>query len=158
MLKKKPQLMIDTNVWLEYFTRSGQNPQAAKRLMEHAAEDHATLLYTPSTAKDVFYLLPRIMRRAASPADKDISFQPAAWAAITFMRDVATAGPLSAAECSLAAVMRTMFGDFEDNLIFACAETSECDFIVTHDQRFLERFPEVCITPKRAVELIELRC
>lgn len=155
MLKAPLRLMVDTCVWIEYFTGAGADPQASKGLVEQAAAGRADLLFAPSTAKDVFYLLPRILRRAVGTGTEGVSFQPAAWAAVDFMREMATPGPLGAVECNLAAMMRDMFDDYEDNLVFASAETSECDFIVTYDRRFLSRFPEVCIRPQRVLELLE---
>lgn len=71
------------------------------------------------------------------------------------MLELATPAPLSAAECNLAAMMRNTFDDYEDNLLLASAETAECDLVVTRDRQLLSRFPEACVTPERAVELVE---
>ncbi len=64
---------------------------------------------------------------------------------------------LSLGECELARMMRSRFDDFEDNLIVAAANTANADHIVTNDRGMLERMPKACITPERAVELVELR-
>lgn len=157
MLKRKLRLMLDTNVWLEYFTRDGVNPKSSAHLIEKGALEQADLMFAPSTAKDLFYLLPCVFKRAAMDGDKDVSFKPAAWAAVSFMLESATPAPLSAAECNLAAMMRHTFDDYEDNLLLASAETSECDLVVTRDRQLLAHFPETCVTPERAVELVEQR-
>ena len=52
-------------------------------------------------------------------------------------------------------MMRNRFDDFEDNLVVAAANTANVDYIVTSDPKMLERMPEACITPKRALELLD---
>ena len=52
-------------------------------------------------------------------------------------------------------MLRKKFPDFEGNLIIAAAETADVDYIVTQDKAFLAQVPEVCITPTRALELLD---
>ena len=40
--------------------------------------------------------------------------------------------------------------------IIASGETADVDYVVTSDRRMLEAMPEVCLTPARALDMIEI--
>ena len=140
-------LLVDTNVWLDYYLQEGAFDEA-KRLVELAEAGKIDLLYAPTTAKDVFYILPRRLARR-NVNGINVSFASASWACIEHMMQVATASPLSLAECEMARMP-----DLEDNLIIASGETADVDYVVTSDRRMLEAMPEVCLTPARALDMI----
>ena len=52
-------------------------------------------------------------------------------------------------------MLRKKFPDFENGLIIAAAETADVDYIVTQDKALLAQVPEACITPARALELLD---
>lgn len=141
------RLLVDTNVWLDYYLQEGAFDNV-RRLVELAEAGKIDLLYAPTTAKDVFYILPRRLARR-NVNGINASFGPAAWACVEHMMQVATASPLSMAECEMARMP-----DLEDNLIIASGDTADVDYVVTSDRRMLETMPEVCLTPARALELI----
>mgnify|MGYP000370236434 CR=1 FL=1 len=115
------RLLVDTNVWLDYYLQEGAFDEA-KHLVELAEAEKIDLLYAPTTAKDVFYILPRrLARRNANGVN--VSFAPASWACIEHMMQVATASPLSLAECEMARMLGKRMPDLEDNLIIASGET-----------------------------------
>lgn len=148
------RLLVDTNVWLDYYLQEGAFDEA-RRLVEAAEAGKIDLLYAPTTAKDAFYILPRrLARRNANGVN--VSFAPAAWACVEHMMQVATASPLSLAECEMARMLGKRMPDLEDNLIIASGETAGVDYVVTSDRRMLEAMPEVCLTPARALEMIEI--
>lgn len=148
-------LLLDTNIWMSYFTREDSTYRDCELLLETAVANDAPLLVSPTTLKDVFYLIPRRFHRQDASAGKDnISYEPVAWGCLDFMLDIATPSPLSLIECTMANTLRGRFGDFEDNLILATGESAGAEYIVTYDKPLLKRFPEACITPKRALELL----
>ncbi len=151
---KVTSLLLDTNVWLDYFMGEGPCIDEISRLISHAQASSLSLLYAPTTAKDLFYLIPRRLRMRGG--DDGVSYAPAAWACLNRMMEIAAAAPLSFPECELARMLRKKFPDFEDNLIIAAAETAGVDYIVTQDKVFLKQVPEACITPVRALELLDL--
>ena len=139
-------LLLDTNVWLDYFLGTGPSIDDISRIVERGAEG----------AVELFYILPRRLRRAcANGAQADeASFRSVAWACVEHMMELACAAPLSHAECQLARMLRGEFGDFEDDLILAAAETAKVDYIVTNDRALLRSVPEACVTPERACRLL----
>lgn len=157
-MSRPDSLLIDTNVWIDFFLGSEPFCWEAYRLFEVADDRRVTLLYAPTTIKDVFYTIPRRMRLAAQGdgGDKGVSYLPAAWACVRKMTEIAVAAPQSLAECDMAWMLRTTHGDFEDNLLMATAETCNADYVVTYDKRLLERFAPACATPGQVLRLLEM--
>lgn len=154
---KNARLLIDTNVWVGYFTRDERTCRACEELLETAIAHDVTLLVSPTTLKDVFYLIPRCFRRQDMAEGKPAgTYVPAAWGCLEFMLEIATPSPISLAECSMARAFKKRFGDFEDSLILASGETAGADYIVTYDKPLLQAFPEIFVTPERAIELLDI--
>lgn len=119
-----------------------------------SAHGAISVLYAPTSAKDVFYIIPRRLKRAQMGVDcSKESYNSVAWACLDAMMELGVAAPQSFAECEMAKMLRGEYSDFEDNLILAAGETAKADFIVTSDRGMLESTPEACITPARALEL-----
>jgi predicted nucleic acid-binding protein len=148
--------LVDTNVWIDYFMATEPHGKEVLAFFEAVDQRGGTLLYTPTTLKDVFFLIPRILRREAQAAGKpdNTSFAPAAWACVRTMTEIAVAAPVSPPEFDLAWTLRSRHADLEDNLIIAAAETCNADYVVSYDRAMLEHFSPVCITPEQACNLL----
>ena len=158
-MPRRQTFVVDTSVWLSFLIRDEYGYEEAKRFFLEAEKRGAQLLYTATSLKDVFYLVPRRLRaRVVDPegSEGEVSFAPAAWACVRTMTEIAIAAPLALPECDLAWMLRNKHDDFEDNLIIAAAETCDADYVVTYDKRLLERFAPVCITPAQAMGLLTL--
>lgn len=115
---KNLSLIIDTNVWIDYFMRSEVDAGASERLLEAAILSETTLLVCPTTLKDVFYILPRRFRQQDMREGKaGPSYEPVAWACVERILELATPTPLGLFECTMARSLRDKFGDLEDNLV-----------------------------------------
>ena len=150
-------LLVDTCAWIAYLVGEEPGCSEVRGLFEECARQDVTMLYAPTTLKDVFYIVPRRLRRDAVAAGEDVeglSFAPAAWACVRTMTEIAVAAPQALPECDLAWMLRHEHDDFEDNLILACAETCGADYVVTFDKLLLERFSPACITPAQALSLL----
>lgn len=167
------KILIDTNVWIRYFL--GEEPwcQDIKLLLEECNSNDIEVYYCPTSLKDIFYLIPRIMKREASgevsagtsvstsgidtyyaPLPGEASYAAAAWACIRAMQDMATAAPLTGVECEFSWMLRGNHPDLEDDLIVACGETCGADYVVTYDDGLIKHFPAACVMPK---DLLALR-
>ena len=60
--------LVDTNVWIDYFMASEPHGKEVLAFFEAVDQRGGTLLYAPTTLKDVFFLVPRILRREAQAA------------------------------------------------------------------------------------------
>ena len=110
----------------------------------------------PTSAKDVFYIVPRRLKRAVEgDGCSSASYNEVAWACLEAMMNLGTAAPLSFAECELARMLKNTYNDFEDNLILASGETAQADYVVTNDGGMLKSMPETCVTPARALILAQ---
>ena len=159
-LLKPSKVLIDTNVWLGYLI--GEEPVCSevKAMLEACARQEVELFYAPTTLKDLFYLLPRVLKRRVNdtpdaPAGNDASLIPAAWACVRLVADLATAAPLTSAECELSWTLRQAHGDLEDNLVVAAAETCGAAYLVTYDKDLSRHYAPACIEPTELTHLLE---
>lgn len=157
-------LLLDTNVWMDHYLARPQSDNPATNLLMRAAScEHVNLLYAPTTAKDVFFLLERTLKAmarhesAALPEGAAEAAREAAWACVDNMSELAVAAPIDESELWIARKFRRDHGDFEDNLIIAAGERANADYIVTSDRQLLAHLPAIAITPQRACELIGQR-
>lgn len=159
MARIKPsRLLLDTNVWLDYFFCRSESVAVISKLIASSFDGELVLMYAPSSAKDLFYLIPRYLVRLEETGQEcsAASRKAVAWACLQKMMELAVAAPQSFAECELARVLKNAHDDFEDNLIVAAAETAEVDYVVTEDEGLRSAMPEVCISPERALELMSI--
>ena len=152
-------LLVDTNVWIDYFLGPKETIAQITALYKMAADRGITLAYAPTSLKDVFYIIPRRMRAMAiaeGEAFVERSLAPVAWGCVRKMTEIAVAAPQSLAECEMAWMLRNTHDDLEDNLVIAAAETCNADYVVTYDEQMLEHFSPACITPEQALRLLEM--
>lgn len=153
--------LLDTNVWMDhYLARSQEDNPATGFLRQTAPCEHVTLFYAPTTAKDVFFLLERVLKAMARHENAELpegaaeAAREAAWACVDNMSELAKAAPIDESELWIARKFRREHGDFEDNLIIAAGERANVDYIVTSDKQLLSHLPAIAITPQQACELI----
>lgn len=150
-------LLLDTNAWLYYFTGEGKRGADVAALIVHCANHSIPLLYTPTTLKDVFYLVPRYLKRAAPGDDADGAARNGiAWGVVNSMMELAVAAPLAAGECELAHLLRSKHPDLEDNLLLAAAERVSARYVVTYDGKLQKRFPALCVPADVALDTLAL--
>ncbi len=151
------RVLVDTSVWVAEALRHRPASDDVTAMLRACVMQDVDLLYSPSTIKDLFCVLPRQMRmEAVAEGEEGLpSFKPAAWACVRRVMDLATASPLSVAECEMAWMLRGRHADLEDNLIVATAETAGVDYIVTYDRGLIEHYSPVCVTPAELTCLVE---
>ena len=142
-------------IWLYYFLGEDAYKHEITDLIASGQDDGVDIRFTPTTAKDLFYVIPRALRRAGA-IGPDETMSSIAWGCLERMFEFATPAPQSAAECHIARMLRSTIPDFEDAMIIAAAETAGADYIVTLDKELLRDMPEVCVDPARARELAAL--
>lgn len=153
------KVLVDTNVWLGYLV--GEEPVCSevKRMLEACCRHDVELFYAPTTLKDLFYLLPRVVKRRDAQTETDsaadVSLLPAAWACVRLVADLATAAPLTSVECELGWTLRGTHSDLEDNLVVAAAETCGAAYLVTYDKALSRHYAPACIQPEQLARLLE---
>ncbi len=157
MRETQRRLLLDTNIWIAFFLDMGALTDEITELVNSCMRNSIELLYAPTTLKDVFYIVPRQLKRIEEEKGEQTSpaaRRATAWACAQGMREIATPAPLTGAECDLAHMLRSLNADLEDNLVVACAETCHADYIVTLDKQLIEAFSPSCVTPAQALSAI----
>lgn len=154
-------LLVDTNVWISYFMGQGSRCPHITRLINACHRHGIDLLFAPSSLKDVFYIVPRELKRmgraehsAADERGEAGTRGLVAWACSESMHKLATPASMGLPECRMAHMLRGQHADLEDNLVLACAAGCKAEYVLTYDEGMIRDFPGDCITPEHACELL----
>lgn len=153
------KLLIDTNIWMEYFTGRSQRAGDAAKLLDVADRSEEIAVYASSlSVKDVAYLvassIKREVRRERGVLDKNAvsAADEAAWSCIRLMRTLAIIAPVGADEVFDSFVFKPYHNDFEDDLILGVANRIDADYVVTEDKSLIKHTNGVCIDIATALE------
>lgn len=156
-------ILLDTNIWIDFYLRWRDNSELVSRLIELAMKNDFELLYAAHSVKDVFYLINAELKRAARQQSGKMNDSTAlaakttSWACIENMCENASAIGADNSDIWLARKYRQLHDDLEDNLILAAAQRADVDFIVTSDKALLQKSTVAAHTPQDAVALLELQ-
>lgn len=161
MTNQRPSLLVDTNVWLDYFLVNRPGHAEATSFMVFAFEHEHPILYPAAIAKDVFYLTANALKRdarhekgALTPRDASVATE-IAWECVNNMRE--QAGAVGADESDLwkACILRNIHNDLEDNLVVAAAQRANATYLVTNDETLIKHAPVATLTPGDALALLQ---
>lgn len=147
-----PRVLVDTNVWLDYFIGIRQGHDDAQEFLNNSNRAEVQLLYPASALQDVFYLLvrelKRIARSVAPVTEGDVqAIRRIAWGCVDNMRELATAVGMDESDLWLACKYRTLTWDLEDNVMLAAAQRVEADYLVTNDRALIQHATIAALTP-----------
>ena len=154
-------MLIDTNVWMDYFSGRSDRTANVVRLVEIADASERIVLFASSlSVKDVSYLVSAAIKResrrkTASLSDSAIAAaDETAWACVRQMRELALIAPVGADEVFDSFVFRPHHNDFEDNLMLGVANRIDADYVVTEDINLIKHTNGVCINVEQALRLV----
>ncbi len=156
------ELILDTNVWLDYHLSPRPAHADAVALVKGCIECDIPLLIAAHSLKDFWYLLWQagkslnISDRELSPETASRLAKEVAWAATAQIADLATVVGSDASDTWLALKMRQSHDDYEDNLVVAAALRSDARLLVTSDQDLIAHCPVAAATPKDALTFLDL--
>ena len=117
-------LLIDTNVWMDYYDASRTGSKAAFELINNALEHGAELVYTVPSSKDVFYLIGRAYKGVLRTVNQERSSEDLAavaremaWGCVRNMSEIATAVGCDGRDVWIAEKQKRLHPDYEDNLL-----------------------------------------
>lgn len=153
MTRSAGGLLLDTNVWLDYYDAARPRHAESLALCSYAKQNDIPLLYAVHCAKDIFFLLNASLKRdilaskgIVSESDA-LAAREAAWGALEHLRQEAFAASADESDVWLASKYRCLHDDFEDNLLFAAAQRSNAAFLVTNDEQLIKHSPVPTLTP-----------
>lgn len=154
------KLLVDTNIWLDYFLGRTKSSGAVTRLLSIAEEAETVALYSSSlSVKDVYYVLGRTMkadarRDGALSSEVIAGADETAWACVRLIRQKSIIAPVGADEVFDSFVFRSYHNDFEDDLILGVANRIDVDYVVTEDKGLIKHTNGVCIDAATALEKV----
>lgn len=156
-----PYLLLDTNVWLDYYigTRSGHD--TAMALLKTACANDVGLYYAVHSSKDLFFLISAGLKRdARAQAGGELSESAAnaateaAWGCIEHLSQIATAIGCDISDVWVAAKQKQLHSDYEDDLMIAAAMRAHA-LLVTGDERLVRHSPVATMTAPDALTYLE---
>ena len=155
-------IVVDTNVWIDYLFGERPGNGAAKAFFMQAARLDSSLVIPPHCLNDVFFLVQQLLKArnrqdGKLPPDRAAaSAREAAWSAIDFILELAAVGPSDHADALIASKYREIHGDYEDNLVIACAMRTKARLLVTSDRKLLAHSPVATMNPEGAAAMLAL--
>lgn len=134
-------LLVDTNVWLDYFDPWRTSHEDAFALIDYAYAEGVGLAYFAGSLKDAYYLTSAIHKRRLRAAGREVTESEAlacsevAWGIVDAIRDLAVPVPLDLRAIWLARQQKALCFDLEDGLVMSAAELAGVDFLVTNDAK-----------------------
>lgn len=155
------KLLIDTNVWIDYFLSRSSECRQATELLVRAGESESVALYVVShSIKDIAYILASTMKEQARRCAGELTEEAAAaarevsWGCVRNMLDQAIVIPVGQTEILQAFTYKAVHDDLEDDILLGAAYRAGIDCIVTHDKRLAQRSPIACIDIGQALAMV----
>lgn len=162
-MSQQLSLLLDTNVWLDYYLPWRSGYATARQLIVGAFEQNQTLAYAVPSIKDVFYMTAAEYKRAERAATGTLSESAAraavatAWGCVNNLQEIACAVPLDHTDVWVASKQRVLHGDFEDDVVIAAAMRCGVDYLVTNDGALLRHCPVAALSASDMCKLLEMR-
>lgn len=155
------QILLDANVWLDFFVPGRAGSAAVARLVRKAVETNAQMLYPAYILDDLFYEIRRDAAEWVRASAGEVSREAArycheyAWGCITDLRELASAVPTDDGDVWLAIKYRSLSEDLEDNLVLAAAQRSGATYLVTTDPVLLNKATIAALGPQDMLAVLE---
>ena len=160
------KLLIDTNVWMDYFSGRSDRTANVARLFEIADVSEQIALFASSlSVKDVSYLVSAAIKRECRRKNGSLSDNAiaaagetaaeTAWACVRLIRQKSIIASGGADEVFDSFVFKYHHNDFEDDLMLGVANRIDADHVVTEDKNLIKHTNGVCINVEQALKLVE---
>lgn len=140
-------LLLDTNVWIDYFSPWRQGHELACKLLATSVEQGVDLLFAVSSSKDVYYQVQVGYKWAAKRCEgtlteeKALAARETAWGCVRWMSEIANPVGCDMSDVWLAQKQKAVHMDYEDDLIIAAAIRSKATQLVTNDRSLVMHAP-----------------
>lgn len=157
----KLRLVVDTNVWMDFFLGNRLGSHVSSRLIKMALGKEVVLLYPLVSITNLYYLLRAEYKRGyrisfgALPEAAALAAEGQAWDNIRTLRELACAVGADESDLWLAERNHAIHRDLEDDLVIAAAQRAEASYLVTSDERLIAASPVATLAPDRMLALLE---
>ena len=155
------RLLLDTNVWVDYFLARGQRGRDAAALVTASyGRDDVALYVSALSVKDVYYLLQAALKaqlraegREVTPSDAAAA-REVAWGCVRRVLELALVVGTTRTEVLRAVSYRRLHDDLEDDLLLSAATTCDADYVVTSDEALGRHVAGSTLIPAEAAGLV----
>lgn len=153
-------LLLDSNVWLDYFLPFREGHDKACDLVNSAIDRNVALFYSITQMPTVHYLLRLLMKRDLQQTQNQLSEKTAlairelVWGCLQNLRELATAIGADDSDLWVAEKLHRFHDDYEDNLIEAAAIRANASYLVTNDKAFRENATVATVSVHSALLLL----
>lgn len=153
-------LLLDTNVWLANYIGERLGTSAAKQLVDYCLENDIALCVSAPSVKDVYYQIAAYLKRAGRAdaagltESSAVAIEQIAWKCTCNLLENAVCVPLDSSDLAQARLLYDFHADFEDDIVLAAAVRAQADFLVTFDQRLLNKAIVPTLAPQDMLALL----
>lgn len=153
-------LLLDSNVWLDYYLPFRVGHDKARSLLNSAIDRNVTLFYSITQMPTIHYLLRLLMKRDLQltqnrlPEETALAIRELAWGCLQNLRVLATAIGADESDLWVAEKLHRLHDDYEDNLIEAAAIRANASYLVTNDKAFRENATVATLSVQSALLLL----
>ncbi len=157
---KRQLILLDTNIWLDYFDESRPGFQSAVDLVEYAQNAGIDLLIAPTSCKDFYYQCAYAIKRDARASGAELTAQLSmaaeefAWGCVQSIFEMATVVSMGYVDMQMSRSVHKLHRDFEDNLIVAVAMRCGASYLVTSDRRLAANSPIPTLNAGQALAML----
>lgn len=160
MPTRPASILVDTNVWVDYFIAGRSGNADAVEFLETAWRESAQLLYPIGALQDIFaVLIMELKRETRMVREVDEACMAAlrriAWGCVDSIRDGACAVGADESDAWLACKYRKINWDLEDNMVLAAAERAGADYLVTSDRVLISKANVAAMRPGDMAALLQ---
>ncbi len=153
-------VVVDTNVWVDYFVADRSGHEDAVAFVNAAWEASVQLLYPVGALQDVFAILIMELKRGARKVQEvDEACMGAlrriAWGCVDALREGAVAVGADESDVWFASKYRKLNWDLEDNMVLAAAKRAGADYLVTSDRVLISKSNVAALRPADMAALLE---
>ena len=163
MGERQLRLVIDTNVWLDYFLNNRPGTEWSAKLIRRGLRDDVLLLYAPHAIQDVFYNVGLAYKRGLREDGVELdetwaqAIASQAWDCARTMSEIATMAGMDVGDLWLAFKYRDLQPDLEDDVVIAVAQRVKADYLVTNDKALIAKSPIATLSPKDMLAVLQVR-
>ena len=143
-------IVVDKNIWLDFYLHERPLHEEATRLIRVAEKYNANLGTPADAVNEVFYTIGKFLKQQVRENGGAVDECTArainnfAWGGVD---------PMDDRTAWLARHYRDITSDYEDASVLACCELSKANYLVTHDKRLAA---QANIATKTATEMADL--
>lgn len=156
MTKAKNAIVVDKNVWLDFYLVDRPLHAEAMQFITAAEKHDANLALPADAVKDIFFIIGRHMKQLfiqnGGIIDERMgcTIRDFAWQCVDHMTDIAVSIPMDDRTAWLTRHYRDVSLDYEDGSVLASCELCKARYLVTHDKSLSAR---ANIATKTAAEM-----